>query len=139
MNRLSIEVFKTLFAVGWIDGELRESESYLILAAARAEGLDEAQLAQLAPYASQPIDFGEIEVGSLEPDARLYIYAVASWIAHTDGRVAPTERHALPAVATLCGISGRGRVAMDEQVATYPADVEPAVLRAAISAAAAEL
>ena len=139
MDRLSTEVFKTLFAVGWVDGELRDSEAYLILAAARAEGLDEAQLAQLETYRSEPIDFGEIEVGTLDPDARLYVYAVASWIAHTDGRVAPNERHALHAVATLCGISGRGRVAMDELVANYPADVDPAELRSAISATAAAL
>lgn len=118
MEALHPEVFRTCFAIGWIDGELRESESHLILEAAAAEGYDEATMADLRKCAADPVDFGEIDQSRLSPRERLYVYGVCSWIARTDGRVSTDEQAALHAVATVIGITGRGRVALDEAVAS---------------------
>ncbi len=116
MEPLDPEVFRLLCAVGWIDGELRPSEAHLILEAARAEGYDDETMAALQGCVDSPVDFGEIDQERLTARDRLYVYAVSSWIARTDGRVAPDEQAALHAVATLIGVTGRGRRAMDEVV-----------------------
>ena len=110
------DVFRALFAIGWIDGELRESEAHLILQAADAEDFSDEARAAVKACAQNPVDFGEVDASALPADARLYVYALSSWIAHIDGRVSPNERAALHAVATLIGVTGRGREAMDEVI-----------------------
>ena len=119
MSELNPEVFRFLFALGWIDGELRESEAHVILEAARAEGFDEATLTTLEQCAHRPVDFTEIDQTALDVDSRLYVYAISSWIAHTDGRVSAEEQAALHAVATLVGVTGMGRSEMDGVVQDF--------------------
>lgn len=106
-----------LCAVGWIDGELRPSEAHLILQAARSEEYDAETMSMLQGCVDNPVDFGEVDQEALTPKDRLYVYSVSSWIARTDGRVSPDEQAALHAVATVIGVTGRGREAMDEVVA----------------------
>ncbi len=110
------DVFRALFAIGWIDGELRESEAHLILQAADAEDFNDEDKEAVRACATNPVDFGEVDASALDPDARLYVYALSSWIAHIDGRVSPNERAALHAVATLIGVTGLGREAMDDVI-----------------------
>ena len=114
MEQLHPEVFRLLCAVGWIDGELRPSEAHLILEAAKSEEYDADTMAMLQGCVDTPVDFGEVDQGSLTPKDRLYVYAVSSWIALSDGRVSKDEQAALHAVATVIGVTGRGREAMDE-------------------------
>ena len=124
-----------LFAVGWIDGELRPSEVHLIMEAAKAEGLTGEELAALEMCCRGPVDFGELDDEALDADGRLYVYAISSWIARTDGRVSPEEVSALHAVATVIGVTGRGRQAMDEVIDGLNAsEFSVTVLREAISA-----
>ena len=116
MEQLNSEVFRLLCAVGWIDGELRESETHLIREAAKAEGYDDQTMEMLQGCIDSPVDFGEIDQEQLSARDRLYVYAVSSWIARSDGRVSVDEQAALHAVATVIGVTGRGREAMDEVV-----------------------
>jgi uncharacterized membrane protein YebE (DUF533 family) len=140
MERLSLEVFRMWVAVGWTDGELRPSEIHLIVKAARAEGLDAESMAAIDAACQSPLDFGELDQSALNMDARLYVYAMSSWIARSDGRVAPEEVAALHALATLIGVTGRGRQAMDEVVdELYPSDASVNALRAAIVAKVQEI
>lgn len=121
MEQLHPEVFRLLCAVGWIDGELRPSEAHLILEAAQSEGYDAETMTMLQGCVDSPVDFGEVDQEALTPKDRLYVYAVSSWIARTDGRVSPDEQAALHAVATVIGVTGRGRQAMDDVVAELDA------------------
>lgn len=115
-HRLHADVFRALLAIGWIDGQLQQDEGDAIVRAAREEGLDDAVVAELQAAARTPLDFGDIDVSALSSADRLYIYAVSSWIAQVDGRVTDDEQSALHAVATILGVTGRGRQAMDETV-----------------------
>lgn len=135
MEQLHPEVFRMLFAVGWIDGELRPSEAHLILEAAKAENYDDETMAMLQGCANAPVDFGELDQGALTSRARLYVYAVSSWIARADGRVSKDEVAALHAIATVVGVTGRGRQAMDEVVTSLDTtgDFDQKALREAIS------
>ncbi len=130
-----------LCAVAWIDGELRPSEAHLILEAARSEGYDADTLAKLQGGIEEPVDFGEVDQAALTADARLYVYAMSSWIARTDGRVSADEQAALHAVATLIGVTGRGREAMDDLVSGLDtsASFSQATLRKAIAERIAQL
>ena len=62
------------------------------------------------------------------------MYAVCSWIARTDGRVSADEQAALHAIATLVGVTGKGRLAIDEVVASLDVsgDFDEAALKGAI-------
>ena len=114
---LHADVFRALLAIGWIDGALAPEEAEAIVRAAREEGLEEYTVEELQAAAKSPLDFGEIDASALSSRDRLYVYAVASWIAMADGHVTAEERAALHAVATLVGVTGKGRQAMDELVA----------------------
>lgn len=137
---LNPDVFRTLIAIGWIDGELDEEESSAILRAAREEGLEEYTLDELEAATRAPIELDDIDITSLTSADKLYIYAVSSWIAQIDGTVTGTERAALHAVAALIGVTGKGRAEMDATVAELsgrddaPARLDLRGLRLAIQA-----
>jgi uncharacterized membrane protein YebE (DUF533 family) len=113
---LSLELFQSLLAIGWIDGELAESERDAILAAARQSGLAAADLAKLEAMAGSPVTFSDMDFTPLSAEQRLFVYAVASWVAKVDDIVTGDERAALHAIGTLLGITGTGRRRMDETV-----------------------
>ncbi len=114
--QLNPDVFRMLLAIGWIDGHLDEEESDAILRAARAEGFEEATLEELSALAKAPVDFGEVDRTGLNAAAQLYIYGVASWVARSDDVLSEEEWAALHAIATVVGVTGRGRQAVDEIV-----------------------
>jgi len=111
--QLTPDVFRMLLAVGWIDGHLDEEESDAILRAARAEGFEETTLQELQALAKSPVDFGEVDRANLDAVAQLYIYGVASWVARSDDVLSEEEWAALHAIATIVGVTGRGRQAVD--------------------------
>ncbi len=119
------DVFRAIIAVGWIDGVLTEDEAEAILRAARDEGLEDYALEGLRVSTRAQMDFGEIDESALSREDRLYVYAVASWVTLVDGRIDPIERDALHAIATVVGVTGRGRVEMDQVVAELSARQHP--------------
>lgn len=116
MTTLTRDVFQSLLAVGWIDGDLAPAEADAILTAASDAGLPAADLAALREMSARKVDFSDLDMESMTREQRLYVYAVATWVAQTDETVTRDERAALHAIATLLGISGKGRRKMDELV-----------------------
>ena len=119
---LTPDVFRMLLAVGWIDGHLDDEESEAVLRAARAEGFEEATLAELAALSRGTVEFGEIDATDLGRAERLYIYGVASWVARCDEILSTEEWVALHAIATVVGVTARGREAVDEIVEALVAE-----------------
>lgn len=136
---LSRELFQTLLAIGWIDGELAPEERDSILAAAKQAGLEPQQIDALAAMAATPVAFTDMDFSDMDLEQRLFVYAVASWVAQVDEKVTGDERAALHAIATLLGLTGRGRTMMDATVdklrstADAPARLDLAGLRDRVS------
>jgi len=116
MPEVSFELFQTLLAIGWLDGELVDAERDAVLEAAVAAGLPEADLVKLREMALAPVTFADMSFDHLDGEQRLLIYAVASWVAQADEKVEPEERAALHAMATLLTVTGTGRQEMDRLV-----------------------
>jgi tellurite resistance protein len=117
MPQVSFELFQTLLAIGWLDGELVEAERDAVLEAAVEAGLSESELQKLRTLAQSPVTFADMRFEHLEGAQRLLIYAVASWVAQADETISGEERAALHAMATLLTVTGAGRKAMDDLVA----------------------
>lgn len=122
MTPLTFEVFQSLLAIGWLDGHLDPAEADAVLVAAADAGLSAADVARLREMAGARVDFADPVTEGLTREQRLYVYAVASWVARADERVTTVEQAGLHAVATLLGVSGRGRKTMDEVVERLRAD-----------------
>ncbi len=141
MPTLSAEVFQTLLAIGWVDGSLDPDEASAILMAARDAGLDDAAMARLLEQSQERVDFADMDLSGLDREQRLYVYAVASWVARADNEVTRDESAALHAVATILGVTGKGRRTMDDVVeqlrgqADAPERLDLVGLRAHIEAA----
>jgi uncharacterized tellurite resistance protein B-like protein len=110
---LTPEVFQSLLALGWIDGALDPAEAEAVLRAAEDAGLAPAELDRLRAMSAKPVDFAELPTRDLSIEQRLYVYAVASWVARADDTVTTAEQAGLHAVATLLGVSGQGRRTLD--------------------------
>jgi hypothetical protein len=116
MTPLSFDVFQSLLALGWIDGNLHPDEGRAVLAAAVDAGLPPADLARLEAASAAKVEFGDLQIDGLTREQRLYVYGVASWVARVDAGVTRDEQAGLHAVATMLGVSGRGRRLLDEVV-----------------------
>lgn len=115
MAGLSVEALMTLVAIGWVDGELHAHESAAILRVARAQGLDEADLARISEAFRAPVRLGD--PGDLPRAERLFLYGLARWLVQVDGVVTSEEHNVVDAIAMALRIAGRGRKAVDAIVA----------------------
>ena len=99
----------------------------------RAQGNGEVVIGENdIPEPSQTISFGErdssrvvhfhMDFDALDKGQRLLIYGVASWVAQADDQIIGDERAALHAIATLLGLTGRGRSVIDDTVAALRAE-----------------
>ena len=142
MVALTPEVFQSLLAVGWIDGSLDPAEADAVLRAAEDAGLSSADLERLRAMSRAPVDFAELPTAELTLEQRLYVYAMASWVARADDTVTEIEQSGLHAVATILGVSGHGRRTLDRVVdelrAAGHARLDLAGLRARIDQAIRE-
>ena len=116
MTPLSFDVFQSLLAIGWIDGNLHPDEASAILAAAADAGVPAADVERLRAMSATKVEFGDLQMAGLSREQRLYVYGVASWVARADATVTKDEQAGLHAVATLLGVSGKGRRKMDDVV-----------------------
>jgi len=73
-----------LAAVGWADGQLTRSRRRDFATAAE-EGLDIESLQKLEEAVAKPVDVGVVDRMNMSKSDRLFVYAVASWIATLDG------------------------------------------------------
>jgi uncharacterized membrane protein YebE (DUF533 family) len=128
-KRLGKDIFVALAAIAWADGQLDPDEADAIVRAAVDEGLSLEEIADIEESTKEPVDLGVIDRGSLSKDDRLFVYAVACWIARLDGTVSPAESDALAKLGERLGVPERPRVhaeAIAREIAELPEGDRPA-------------
>ena len=101
---LGRDVYLALAAVGWADGQLTTEAADAIVRTALQEGLSFEDVAAIEDATKTPIPVGEINHMNMSKADRLYVYAVASWIAEIDGHVSEKEREALAKLGESLGV-----------------------------------
>jgi uncharacterized tellurite resistance protein B-like protein len=127
--KLRKDVFVALSAIAWADGELDSDEADAIVRAAVDEGLSLEEIADIEASTQSRVEMSAVERAGLSKEDRLFIYAVACWIARMDGKVTQAETAALASLGEKLGVPERPRVqaeAIAVQVAEMPEGDRPA-------------
>jgi uncharacterized membrane protein YebE (DUF533 family) len=127
--QLRKDIFVALAAIGWSDGKLDADEADGIVRAAVEEGLSLEEIADIEASTTEQIDLGVIERAGLSKEDRLFVFAVACWIARMDGKVTDGENEALAKLGERLGVPDRARVhaeAIVGEVAELPEGDRPA-------------
>lgn len=111
--RLGRDVYIALAAVGWADGKLDSEEADAIVRTALEEGLELEEIAEIEAATKEPLDVGVVDRKNLSKEDRLFVYAVASWIARLDGVVSAREIASLQRLGDALKIPERPRVLAD--------------------------
>jgi uncharacterized membrane protein YebE (DUF533 family) len=111
---LGLDVYVALAAVGWADGQLTRAAADAILRTAAEEGLDIESLQKLEEAVAKPVDMGVIDRMHMSKSDRLFVYAVASWIATLDGEASARTQEALGQLAHTLGVPETPRQRADE-------------------------
>ncbi|HEY3822569.1 MAG TPA: hypothetical protein VGL81_35635 [Polyangiaceae bacterium] len=122
-------MFVALAAIAWSDGQLDPDEADAIVRAAVEEGLPLEEIAEIEDATKTRVDLGALDRTGLLKEDRLFVYAVACWIARLDGHVTPDEARALGALGERLGIPERPRghaEAAAREVAEMPEGDRPA-------------
>lgn len=98
-----------LAAVGWADGVMAPEEAAGIRSAAKQLRLSPAELQAVEQAIQHRVDVSQVETVRMSRLARLFTYAVASWIATLDGKVNEEEEEALKLLADRLGLSAMAR------------------------------
>jgi tellurite resistance protein len=123
------DVFLALAAVAWADGQVDPDEADAIVRAALDEGLSLDEIAEIEEAAKTKIDLGVVDRTGLSKEDRVFVYAIACWIARLDGRVTPEESETLAKLGERLGVPERPRVtaeALAREVAELPEGDRPA-------------
>jgi uncharacterized tellurite resistance protein B-like protein len=126
--RLGKDIFVALAAIAWADGQLDPDEADAIVRAAADEGLSLEEIAAVEEATKERVDLGVIDRSSMSKDDRLFVYAVACWIARLDGQVTAAESDALAKLGEKLGVPERPRVhaeALAREVAAMPEGDRP--------------
>jgi uncharacterized membrane protein YebE (DUF533 family) len=114
--KLGPDVFRALAAIGWADGKLQPDEADAIVRAALEEGLELEEIEAIEKATKEPVEVGSIDISNMTKADRLFVYAVGTWIARVDGRVAEPEAKALDELARALKIPERPRERVQEIV-----------------------
>lgn len=123
------DVFLALAAIGWADGKLDPDEADAIVRAAVEAGVELDQIEEIERATRAPLDIGAIDRSALTKEDRLFVYAIACWIARLDGKVSDEETSALSRLADALGVPERPRPtveALAQEVAALPDGDRPA-------------
>lgn len=99
------EAFVALAALSWADGDLRNSEKTGLLAAARAAGVPEGDLAVVERALSEKTTLDAFAPGDMSDWQRIVTYAIGCWLARLDGVVSTDERDSLKDLAKRLDLS----------------------------------
>lgn len=111
--RLQKDVFLALAAIAWADGKLDADEADAIVRAAVDEGLELEEIAAIEQATQAKIDLGFVDRSAMTKTDRLFVFAVACWIARMDGTVTSDESAALAALGERLGLPERPRAAAE--------------------------
>lgn len=92
---LSKDVFLALAAIAWADGDLGDDQAKAIVRAARESGREGDELEAIEAAVREKQDLNRLNLGSMSPEDRVFVYATAVWLSRFDGVVEPGEREAL--------------------------------------------
>jgi len=118
------EAFLALAAVAWADGALDADEADAIIRAAADEGLSLEELevveAEARAFCGRPrdatnqADLTFLDRSNMSKHDRVFLYAVACWIAQLDRIVTPDESDALQALGERLAVPDRLRARAEE-------------------------
>jgi uncharacterized membrane protein YebE (DUF533 family) len=123
------DVFIALAAIGWADGKLDPEEADAIVRAAAEAGLPLEEIAEIESATTTRVDLGAVDRSGMGKEDRLFVYAIACWIARLDGQVTAEESAALTELGERLGIPERPRVQAEvvaREVAQLPEGDRPA-------------
>ena len=127
-RRLGRDVFVALAAIGWADGKLDPVEADAIVRTALEEGLELEEIAEIEEATRQPVSMGVIDRSNMSKADRLFVYAVASWMARLDGVVGEAEVAALARLGEALKVPPKPREYADavaQEVAKLPEGDRP--------------
>jgi len=102
--------FLALAAIGWADGSLQRSEATGLVRAAKACGMDGADLAEVERVTKQRIALDAVDVSGLSRWEQVLTFALASWLATVDGVKSTDERETLQQLGDALGLDEALRV-----------------------------
>jgi uncharacterized membrane protein YebE (DUF533 family) len=118
------DAFLALAAVAWADGKMDPDEADAIVRAAADEGLPlealEAIEASVKAYRERPRDANDLpdlsflDRSTMTKHDRVFLYAVACWIAQIDRIVTPDESDTLKLLGERLGVPDRLRARSEE-------------------------
>jgi hypothetical protein len=141
-TKLGKDVFIALAAIGWADGKLDDDEADAIIRAALDEGIPIEEIEEIEQASRKPVSFEFLDRSFMGKDDRLFVYAMASWIARLlEGVVTPVYVTALAELGDALGVPERPRAHADAialEIAQLPEGDRPhrydlAKLRATIT------
>lgn len=101
---LGRDIYLALAAVGWADGQLTPEGADAIVRTALEEGIPIEEIEEIELATKEKVDLGVVDRMGMSKADRLYVYAVASWIASLDGVVTEKEEEVLGRLATGLGV-----------------------------------
>ncbi|MGO8994367.1 MAG: DUF533 domain-containing protein [Polyangiaceae bacterium] len=119
--RWNKDVFVALAAIGWADGKLDPDEADAIVRAAVDAGLELEEIAAIEAATQKPVALGTIDKSGLSKDDRLFVYAIACWIARLDGKVTDEESGTLADLAEKLEVPERRRAHAEKRAAEVAA------------------
>ena len=126
--RLPRDVFVALAAIAQADGHVDEDEADAIVRAAVEAGLSLDEITELETATRDAVDPAALDRLTLSRHERLFVYAVACWIARMDGKVTDAESLALAGLGERLGVPERARTqveALAREVADLPEGDRP--------------
>jgi uncharacterized tellurite resistance protein B-like protein len=137
--RLPKDAFLALSVVAWADRRLDPDEADAIVRAAADEGLSLEELEEVETgtnaYRNRTHDTHDapdlsfLDRSSMSKEDRVFLYAVACWIAQLDRVVTPEESNVLRLLGEKLGVPDRTRARAEElakEVAALPEGDRPA-------------
>jgi uncharacterized membrane protein YebE (DUF533 family) len=127
-QKLGLDVYVALAAVGWADGNLDPEEADAIVRMAMEEGLELAEVEEIEKATKSRVDIGEIDRRGMSKEDRLFVYAVAAWMTWLDGNVSDEEVQALKKLGDALKIPDKPREHADaimREVAHQSEDIRP--------------
>jgi len=123
------DIFVALAAVGWADGQLDSDEADAIVRAAVDAGLELDAIEEIERATKERVEIQSLDRTGLSKQDRLFVYAIACWIAQLDGTTTEEEARALARLGDALGIPERPRFVAEKlakEIAQLPEGDRPA-------------